>query len=162
MTKKVFSKIRVHCKLGLTATMVREDNKIDELNFLVGSKLYEANWIDLARAGHIATVSCCEVQCEMSSEFMKEYLQENNSRQLDLVALNPNKFRTCEFLIKYHEKRGDKVIVFADRLIALQYYSVTLRYHNLSGKTGSAERTEVLAKFRDTNSDVNCIFLSSV
>lgn len=36
-----------HCKLGLTATLVREDEKIKDLHFLVGPKLYEANWIDL-------------------------------------------------------------------------------------------------------------------
>ena len=39
--------VKAHCKLGLTATLVREDGKISELNFLIGPKLYEANWIDL-------------------------------------------------------------------------------------------------------------------
>ena len=38
------------------ATLVREDEKIDDLNFLIGPKLYEANWMDLANQGHIATV----------------------------------------------------------------------------------------------------------
>jgi hypothetical protein len=40
----------------LSATLVREDEKIDNLNYLIGPKLYEANWMDLARQGHIATV----------------------------------------------------------------------------------------------------------
>jgi DNA excision repair protein ERCC-3 len=40
----------------LTATLVREDDKIDDLNFLIGPKLYEANWMDLAANGHIANV----------------------------------------------------------------------------------------------------------
>jgi DNA excision repair protein ERCC-3 len=44
MFRKVISLIKSHCKLGLTATLVREDDKIRELNFLVGPKLYEANW----------------------------------------------------------------------------------------------------------------------
>jgi DNA excision repair protein ERCC-3 len=47
MFRKVISLIKSHCKLGLTATLVREDDKIRELNFLVGPKLYEANWQDL-------------------------------------------------------------------------------------------------------------------
>lgn len=45
------------CDLTLrTATLVREDDKIDDLNFLIGPKLYEANWMDLAAKGHIANV----------------------------------------------------------------------------------------------------------
>lgn len=45
--RQVFTTCKAHCKLGLTATLVREDNKIDDLNFLIGPKLYEANWLDL-------------------------------------------------------------------------------------------------------------------
>ena len=55
-----------HCKLGLTATLVREDDRISDLNFLIGPKLYEANWLDLTNAGHIANVQCAEVWCEMT------------------------------------------------------------------------------------------------
>ena len=45
--RRVTSVLRCHCILGLTATLVREDDKIDDLNFLIGPKLYEANWLDL-------------------------------------------------------------------------------------------------------------------
>ena len=41
---------------SIPATLVREDEKIDDLNFLIGPKLYEANWMDLASKGHIANV----------------------------------------------------------------------------------------------------------
>lgn len=47
MFRKVLAICKSHCKLGLTATLVREDNKIQDLNFLIGPKLYEANWLDL-------------------------------------------------------------------------------------------------------------------
>lgn len=70
-----------HCKLGLTATLVREDDKIEDLHFLIGSKLYEANWLDLSRAGHIATVSCAEVWCDMTSEFFREWLTTSGSNK---------------------------------------------------------------------------------
>lgn len=45
---------------------MREDERIGDLNFLIGPKLYEANWLDLTNAGHIAKVSCVEVWCEMT------------------------------------------------------------------------------------------------
>jgi DNA excision repair protein ERCC-3 len=73
---KVVGIIKAHCKLGLTATLVREDDRINDLNFLIGPKLYEANWLDLTRAGHIANVSCAEVWCDMDRDFYKAYLRE--------------------------------------------------------------------------------------
>ncbi len=94
------------CKLGLTATLVREDNLIDDLYFLIGPKLYEANWLDLQNAGHIATVRCIEVWCPMTAEFYKAYLNETPRRQRMLYVTNPNKFRTCEYLIRFHTLRG--------------------------------------------------------
>eukprot|EP00798_Chlamydomonas_sp_ICE-L_P006586 gene6586-3238_t len=60
MFRKVISIVHSHCKLGLTATLVREDERIGDLNFLIGPKMYEANWLDLTRAGHIANVQCAE------------------------------------------------------------------------------------------------------
>lgn len=58
--RKVLTTVAAHAKLGLTATLVREDDKINDLNFLIGPKLYEANWLDLASKGHIANVQVCD------------------------------------------------------------------------------------------------------
>ena len=41
---KITDNIKAHCKLGLTATLLREDNKISDIHFLIGPKMYEANW----------------------------------------------------------------------------------------------------------------------
>ena len=46
MFRRVLTIVRSHCKLGLTATLVREDDKISDLNFLIGPKIYEANWME--------------------------------------------------------------------------------------------------------------------
>ena len=76
MFRRVVTTIKAHSKLGLTgaapinvvkhchpfadgsfaATLVREDDKIADLNYMIGPKLYEANWMDLAAKGHIANV----------------------------------------------------------------------------------------------------------
>ena len=63
--KEILNKVVVHCKLGLTATLVREDEKEKELVYLIGPKLYEANWMDLASKGFIAHVKCAEVLVPM-------------------------------------------------------------------------------------------------
>ena len=61
MFKRVTYKVKAHTKLGLTATLLREDDKIQDLNFLIGPKLFEANWQELSEQGHIAKVQCAEV-----------------------------------------------------------------------------------------------------
>ena len=102
------------------ATLVREDDKIGDLGYLIGPKLYEANWMDLAKNGHIATVQCAEVWCPMTPHFYREYLQTASRKRILLHAMNPNKIQACQFLINYHESRGDKVIVFSDNVYALE------------------------------------------
>ena len=100
---------------------MREDKKIDDLNYLIGPKLYEANWLDLSRQGHIANVQCAEVWCQMTPEFYYHYLEESSARKKKvLYIMNPLKFQACQFLINYHEGRGDKIIVFSDNVFALK------------------------------------------
>ncbi len=163
MFRKVLGIVKAHCKLGLTATLVREDQLITDLNFLIGPKLYEANWLDLTRNGHIANVQCAEVWCPMTPEFMREYLKPERSasqKQL-LFVMNPNKARACEYLVRYHETRGDKIIVFSDNLFALREYAVRMKKPFLYGGTGHQERTRILHAFK-TNPAVNTVFLSKI
>lgn len=100
--------------------------------------------------------------------------------------MNPNKFRACEFLIRFHEQqRGDKIIVFADNLFALTTYAMKLRKPMIFGATrwlhicadvtyfllilplfifesfSHAERTRILYQFKNSP-EVNTIFLSKV
>lgn len=161
MFRRVVTTIAAHAKLGLTATLVREDDKISDLNFLIGPKLYEANWMDLAQKGHIANVQCAEVWCPMTSEFYQEYLRESARKRMLLYIMNPTKFQACQFLIHYHEQRGDKIIVFADNVYALQEYALKLGKPFIYGSTPQQERMNILQNFQ-YNDQVNTIFLSKV
>ena len=159
--RRVLSAVRAHCKLGLTATLVREDDKIQDLNFLIGPKLYEANWMELQGKGYIAHVRCIEIWCKMTAEFYAEYLRTPRRRRKLLYVMNPNKFRTCEYLVKYHQSRMDKIIVFSDNLFALQHYAIILGKPYIDGETPQSERLNILANFK-RRPDLNCIFISKV
>ena len=163
MFRRVLTIVQSHCKLGLTATLVREDDKIADLNFLIGPKLYEANWLELQKEGYIAKVQCAEVWCPMTPEFYREYLNGKVSEQKIklLCGMNPNKFRTCEFLIKYHENRNDKIIVFIDEVYALVHYAKTMQKMYICGKTNQKERMTIIQNFK-LNPKVNTIFFSRV
>jgi DNA excision repair protein ERCC-3 len=161
MFRRVVTTIKAHSKLGLTATLVREDDKIADLNYMIGPKLYEANWMDLAAKGHIANVQCAEVWCPMTPEFYREYLKEQSRKRMLLYCMNPKKFQACQFLIKYHEDRGDKIIVFSDNVYALEAYAKKLGKLYIHGGTGQVERMRILQHFQHSP-NVNTIFLSKV
>ncbi|KAH8296205.1 hypothetical protein KR054_003044 [Drosophila jambulina] len=161
MFRRVLTIVQSHCKLGLTATLLREDDKIADLNFLIGPKLYEANWLELQKKGYIARVQCAEVWCPMSPEFYREYLTTKTSKKMLLYVMNPSKFRSCQFLIKYHEQRGDKTIVFSDNVFALKHYAIKMNKPFIYGPTSQNERIQILQNFK-FNSKVNTIFVSKV
>ncbi|KAJ6647282.1 General transcription and DNA repair factor IIH helicase subunit XPB [Pseudolycoriella hygida] len=161
MFRRVLTLVQSHCKLGLTATLLREDDKIADLNFLIGPKLYEANWLELEKKGYIAKVQCAEVWCPMSPEFYHEYLITKTSKKMLLYVMNPSKVRNTQFLIKYHEKRGDKTIVFSDNVFALKHYALKLNKPYIYGPTSQNERIQILQNFK-FNPKVNTIFVSKV
>ena len=159
--RRVVSSIATHSKLGLTATLLREDDKIKDLNFLIGPKLYEANWMELSEQGHIAKVQCAEVWCPMTTEFYQEYLATTTRKRCLLYIMNPRKFQACQYLIDFHERRGDKIIVFSDNVYALQAYALKLGKAFIYGNTPQSERMRILENFQ-LNDQVNTIFLSKI
>jgi DNA excision repair protein ERCC-3 len=159
MFRKILSIVKTHCKLGLTATLVREDKKIEDLNFLIGPKHYEANWLDLQRDGYLARVKCTEIWCEMSSDYYEEYLKANPRKRMLLYVSNPNKFFICKSLIEHHKK--DKIIIFSDNIFCLEKYARELKVPFISGRVNDRERYEILQLFRNTN-ECNCILMSKV
>lgn len=161
MFRRVLMIVQAHCKLGLTATLVREDDKIADLNFLIGPKLYEANWMELQNKGFIAKVQCAEVWCPMTPEFYREYLNTQSQKKLLIFTMNPNKFQACQFLIHFHERRNDKIIVFSDNVFALKNYAIKLNKPYLYGPTSQGERLQILQNFQH-NPKVNTIFVSKV
>ncbi|KAL3945455.1 MAG: hypothetical protein SGBAC_000426 [Bacillariaceae sp.] len=149
MFRRVIGSVKAHCRLGLTATLVREDDLISDLNFLIGPKLYEANWMDLTAQGYLANVQCVEVWCPMTGPFMKEYLMASNARLKQLLyVMNPSKLRAVEFLVRFHEERGDKIIVFSDLVYSLKLYAEMLKKPLIYGETPERERQAILGTFR--------------
>jgi DNA excision repair protein ERCC-3 len=135
---------------------------ISDLNFLIGPKLYEANWMDLTSQGYLANVQCVEAWCPMTGPFMKEYLMASSSRLKQLLyVMNPNKLRTAEFLVRFHEARGDKIIVFSDLVYSLKLYAEMLKKPLIYGETSERERQAVLGSFRTTDA-IRTICISKV
>lgn len=157
----VLLQIKSHFKLGLTATLMREDDKIENLNYMIGPKLYEENWLDLVNQGYLARPYCVEIRCAMTPEFAREYKRSQGQDKTLLYAGNPNKFLVLQYLIKKHEDRGDKIIVFSDKPLILQIYGEKLRIPIAHGNVSHEERVLILDKFKSTRK-INTIMLSSI
>ncbi|CAK0854709.1 unnamed protein product [Prorocentrum cordatum] len=163
--RTVATTVKAHCILGLTATLVREDNLIYDLHWLIGPKLYEASWQQLQEEGFIARVRCVEVWCEMTRAFFAEYLrgqdEKNEHLRRALWTCNPTKLNVCEYLIRFHENRGDKIIVFSDNIFILEEFAKQLGRYYICGKVDMRERMQILSNFADS-ATCNTIFLSKV
>lgn len=162
--------IKSHCKLGLTATLVREDDKVSKLITLVGPKLYEANWMDLAARGFLASVECVEILCPMAPSFFREYAREETHHPFKniLLSMNPGKYRVCEYLIRHHEARGDKIIVFSDNLYTLKFLAREMGRPEVHGQISDKDRAMIFeafqkgTKLQQFNCYVNTFFISRV
>ena len=160
--RQVATTVRAHCKLGLTATLVREDDLIEDLQYLIGPKLFEANWQDLEANGFIAKVQCVEVWCEMSIPFWAAFLNTSSAFvQRSLYTANPRKLTACEYLIKLHEQRGDKVIIFCDNISLLKDMARRCKKPFICGSVSMQERMAIIRCFQHS-SRINTIFLSQV
>eukprot|EP01130_Rhizamoeba_saxonica_P017819 TRINITY_DN8732_c0_g1_i1.p1 TRINITY_DN8732_c0_g1~~TRINITY_DN8732_c0_g1_i1.p1 ORF type:complete len:1155 (+),score=249.27 TRINITY_DN8732_c0_g1_i1:477-3467(+) len=160
--RTVTNQIKAHAKLGLTATMVREDTMIEELPNLVGPKLYEVDIFTLRMRGHIAPVQCFEIHSPLTDIFTRAY---RNSETLEekrlLYTTNPNKIRVAATLIKQHLSRDHKIMVFCDNLYGLELYKNILQKDKIDGKTPIDERTRILQTFR-TSKGGDCVLFSTV
>lgn len=161
--RRVVSMVKAHAELGLTATLLREDDRISDLNFLIGPKLFEANWMELSEQGHIARVQCAEVWCPMPPDFLRKYYSGRLEKvvKLTLCSVNPNKYQVCEYLVRHHEARGDKILAFSDGIYTLQMYALKMERAFIYGGTAHEERLQALENFRH-NPRVNTLFLPKI
>ena len=158
----VITSIAAHTKLGLTATLLREDDRIAELEWLIGPKLFEPNWLDLVKGGFLARVQCATISCPMNPRFFSEYLAEPNEHKRRIIAMmNPPKLQACQFLIWFHEKRGDKILVFCDDQKPLRWLADTFQRNVIYGKTPHRERLELFEHFKESPT-ATTVFLSKV
>lgn len=76
--------------------------------------------------------------------------------------MNPNKFRATQYLIRYHERRGDKTIVFSDNVFALKHYAIKMNKPYIYGPTSQGERIQILQNFKFNPRVSGKIFMSFI
>jgi DNA excision repair protein ERCC-3 len=145
-------------RLGLTATLVREDGGEDDVFTLIGPKRYDVPWKDLERQGWIATARCTEIRIPLTAESRRQYAVADARAKFRISSTNPLKRELLAALLAEH--RGDKVLVIGQYIDQLEAIAADTGAPLITGKTPQAERDVLYEKFR--GSELNLLIVSKV
>jgi len=144
---RITAEIQATRRLGLTATLVREDGKEEDVFTLIGPKRFDVPWKVLESQGWIATAKCLEVRVPLAQHRRVEYALEDNRTKFRIASENEEKIAVVQRLVAQHEK--DQVLVIGQYLDQLQTLAKVLKAPLITGKTPNAVRTELYDGFRD-------------
>ena len=144
---RAVSAIQARRRLGLTATLVREDGLERDVFSLIGPKRYELPWKELEAAGHIAQAHCIEVRVPMSDDDrMAHAMAEDRRVAYRIAAENPRKLEAARAIIERHAGAG--ILVIGQYVKQLQTLARALEAPLITGRMGHAERDRLYAAFR--------------
>lgn len=143
---RVTAEIQARRRLGLTATLVREDGREDDVFTLIGPKKYDVPWKVLERQGFIATAECHEVRVPLADESRLAYAVADDRGKFRIASENPAKIALVKALIQQHSQ--DNVLVIGQYLDQLRELAAELDAPLLTGQTPNREREGLYARFK--------------
>lgn len=143
---RVTAEIQAIRRLGLTATLVREDGRETDVFSLVGPKRYDVPWKELEQKGWIAEAVCYEIRLDMPKETRTEYAVADKRRKFRLASENPRKIEAAVQIVENHA--DESVIVIGQYLDQLHDLAERLEAPIITGKTPNAQREEIYSAFK--------------
>ncbi|MBI9100407.1 MAG: DEAD/DEAH box helicase [Spirochaetaceae bacterium] len=143
---RVTAELQTIRRVGLTATLVREDGAEENVFSLVGPKRFEIPWKQLEAKGWIAEASCHEIRIDLSDDLKIEYAIADNRKKFRIASENPIKMEIAAELISNH--REESILVIGQYIQQLQDISKVLKAPIITGKTPNQEREEIFEAFR--------------
>ncbi len=146
---RVVAELQAVRRVGLTATLVREDGCEGFVFSLVGPKRYDVPWKELEKTGFIATAECVEIRLDLPEESEVEYAVANARLKHRIASENPLKYKVTEEII--NKFPDDKILVIGQYLDQLAELSKRLNAPIITGKTPNVERDKIYDDFRKGN-----------
>ena len=143
---RVVAELQAIRRVGLTATLVREDGCEGYVFSLVGPKRYDVPWKELEHSGWIATAECVEVRLDLPEEKEIEYAVSEARVKHRIASENPRKFEVAQEIINRYPQ--DKILVIGQYLEQLADFAKRLNAPIITGKTPNAERDKIYGDFR--------------
>ncbi|NRQ35130.1 DEAD/DEAH box helicase [Nonomuraea sp. NN258] len=134
-------------RIGLTATLVREDGREGDVFSLIGPKRYDAPWKEMENQGWIAPADCVEVRVTLTDEERLAYAMAEAEERYRFCATTPSKTRVTEALVRRH--LGEQVLVIGQYIDQLDELGEHLNAPVIKGETRVKERERLYQAFRD-------------
>lgn len=133
-------------RLGLTATLIREDGRAHEVFSLIGPKRFDMPWKQLENQGWIANATCREIRVDMPTNVRENYAMAEDSEQARIAAENPAKIGVISELLQSHA--DDHILIIGQYLDQLESIHQHFDAPILTGKTPVKERERLYDAFR--------------
>ena len=133
-------------RLGLTATLVREDGLEEDVFTLIGPKKYDVPWRELESKGWIAKAECMEIRTPMSPSLRRRYTEASKRQRYRIAAENSDKLAVIQAILRQHA--GEQILIIGQYISQLKGISSLLEAPLITGKTPQAERDILYERFR--------------
>ncbi|MBN1262530.1 MAG: DEAD/DEAH box helicase, partial [Anaerolineae bacterium] len=155
---RITAEIQARRRLGLTATLVREDQREEDVFSLIGPKKFDVPWRDLEQQGWIAPAICCEVRTPLPDDVRLEYIVAGRRQQYPIAAKNPRKLTIVEQILNHHQ--NDQVLIIGMYLDQLAHIAKHYDFPLITGKTTNIERQQLYDAFKV--GDIRTLVVSKV
>ncbi len=143
---KFTADLQARRRLGLTATLIREDGHEKDVFTLIGPKKFDVPWKDLERQGWIATAKCVEIRVDLPPREKLKYLSLTARKQIRLAYENPCKLPIVHELLARHT--NDQVLIIGQYLSQVNLFAIETGAPIITGVTPSIRRDELYDAFR--------------
>ncbi|MFM2023171.1 MAG: hypothetical protein RIR89_563 [Actinomycetota bacterium] len=143
---KMTADLQARRRMGLTATLVREDGRESDVFSLIGPKRFDAPWKEIEAQGYIAPAKCFEIRVSLPDEERMKYAISDADARFRIAATAQAKLPILRELLK--RNRTEPTLIIGQYLDQIDYVSKELGIPKLTGETPVAEREQLFADFR--------------
>lgn len=155
---RITAELQARRRLGLTATLVREDEREEDVFSLIGPKKYDVPWHDLERQGWIAPAMCYEIRVEMPDDERMTYVMAERRQKYRVAADNSAKLDTLDEILEHH--KDERILIIGMYLDQLETIAERYGFPIITGKTKVADREVLYEKFR--SGEISTLVVSKV
>jgi DNA excision repair protein ERCC-3 len=155
---KLTADLQARRRLGLTATLVREDGREGDVFSLIGPKRFDAPWKEIEAQGFISPAACYEIRVDLPADERLRYAAAADDERYRMAASAPAKLDIVRSLIEKHQ--GEQILVIGQYLDQIDEVAQKLDAPQLTGATPVDERERLFQSFRQ--GDINLLVVSKV
>ncbi|MEK2476374.1 DNA repair helicase XPB [Streptomyces noursei] len=155
---KFTADLQARRRLGLTATLVREDGRESDVFSLIGPKRFDAPWKEIEAQGYIAPADCVEVRVDLTDSERLAYATAEAEEKYRFCATTDSKQRVTEALVRRHA--GEQTLVIGQYIDQLDELGEHLDAPVIKGETSNAQREKLFDAFRE--GEISVLVVSKV